>query len=154
MGQPGRVGEGTACGSLTCLGREVECRLFLDHRLALAGVRGEDRDGRGREHEAGARHERALVAVGRRLSDGVVADVEQRVGACGGEGGEDRQAERGAELLPGVQESGRQAGPVLADAGVRRRRDAREEAAEADRGDQQAGQDVRDIGAVGIRESQ
>jgi hypothetical protein len=55
--------------------------------------------------------------VGRRLGDGVVAAVEQRVAACGGEGGEDCQAKRRTELLPGVQEPGRQACPVLADSG-------------------------------------
>jgi DNA-binding CsgD family transcriptional regulator len=44
--------------------------------------------------------------VGRRLGDRVVAAVEERAGAGGGEGGEDRQAEGGAELLPGVEESG------------------------------------------------
>ena len=136
-----------AFGSATCLGREVERRLFLDRRLALAGVRGEDRDSRGREHEAGADDERALVAVGRRLGD-CVAGMEQRVGPCGGEGGEDRQPDRAAELLTGVQEPGREAGPFLADSGIRRGGDAREDAAEADRGDQELGQDVRDIRAA------
>ena len=123
-------------------------RLFLDHRRALTRVRGERRDDRRREHEDRAGQERPLVAVSRRLGDRVVAGVLQRVGASGGERGEDRQTERGAELLAGVQEPGGEAGLVLVDAGVRRRRGAREDAAQADRGDHEAGQDVRDVRAV------
>jgi hypothetical protein len=86
--------------------------------------------------------------VGRGLGDGVVAAVEERAGAGGGQGGEDRQAEGGAELLARVQESGGETGLVLADPGVGRRGQTGEDAAEADRDGQEAGQDVRDVGAV------
>jgi hypothetical protein len=47
--------------------------------------------------------------------------VQQRAGAGGGQGGEDRQAEGSAELLPGGQESGGETGLVFVDAGVGRR---------------------------------
>ena len=59
------------------LGGQIENGLLLRRRLAPAAVGGEDRDDRGGEHEAGAGDERALVAVGRRLGEGVVAAVEQ-----------------------------------------------------------------------------
>jgi hypothetical protein len=61
-----------------------------------------------------------------------------------GDGEEDRQAERGADLLTGVQESGRQAGLVLVDPGVGRRGRADEEPADAEACDQEAGQEVGD----------
>ncbi len=120
----------------------------LPRRRCLAGVGRQERDDTGREHEAGAGHERALVPVGRRLGDAVVAGAKQPVGVRGGQGGEDRQAQRGAELLARVQEPRRETGPVLADTGVRCRGRADEDSAEAERGDQQAGQDVGDVGAA------
>ena len=141
-GEPLRAPQGS------CLGGEVERRLFLDDGRLLAGVPRQERDDAGREHEHGAGHERALVPLRRGLGDGVAAAVQQRAGACGGESGEDRQAERGAELLPRVQEPGGQACLVLADAGVGRRGQTGEYPAEADRDDEEAGQDVREVGAV------
>ena len=74
--------------------------------------------------------------------------MEQRVGACGGERREDRQAEGSAKLLARVQESGCETGLVLADTGVGRGGGADENRAEAEGGDQESRQDVRDVGAV------
>src|SRR5205823_11844330 len=128
-------------GSPTSLGRKVERRLLLDGRC-FACVAGQERNDAGRQHEGGARHQRPLVPVGRRRGD-AVAGVRQRGGARGGEGGQDRQAEGGAELGTRVQESGRETGLVLADARVGRGGDTGKDGTEPERRDQEPGQDVR-----------
>src|SRR6266542_5418720 len=115
VGQMERVGGGAACAAPPPGSRrEVERRLFLDDGCRrLTGVPRQERDDASGEHEHGTGHQSTLVPVRRRLGNGVVAAVQQRAGAGGGEGGEDRQAEGGAELLPGVQESGGEPGLVL-----------------------------------------
>jgi hypothetical protein len=74
--------------------------------------------------------------------------MEQRTCAGGGQGRENRKAEGGAKLLPGVQEPGGETGLVLLDAGVGCGGQTGEDAAQADGDDQETGQDVGDVGAV------
>ena len=85
--------------------------------------RQESHDGR-REDDERADQECALVAVGRGLSE-AVAGAQDRLRLCGGDRREDRQPERGTELLAGVEQPGGETGLVLVDAGVRRRRQRR-----------------------------
>jgi hypothetical protein len=106
--------------------------LCLDDGRRLACVPCQERDGSGREHEQGADHERALVPVGRRLRERRVPGIKQRAPAGGGERGEDRQPERGAELLSRVQEPGGETGLLLVDAGVGRRSQTGEDPAHAE----------------------
>ena len=75
-----------------------------------AGVGGAQRDGGGGEKEGRAGQQRAVEA---RRERGVCLGVggEQRAGAGGRDGGEDRQAEGGAQLLGGVQQAA--ASPAL-----------------------------------------
>ena len=57
------------------LSRKVEHGLVLGDGRCVARVACEECDDAGREHEAGPRHERTLVAVGRRVSEAGVARV-------------------------------------------------------------------------------
>jgi hypothetical protein len=75
--------------------------------------------------------------------------VQQQRGLRGCDRREDRETERTAELRTGVQESGGETRLVLVDPGVRRRRRADEDGAQAEGDDEQSGQDVRDVGAAG-----
>ena len=98
----------------------------------LAGVGGHEGDERGGEHEPRTDQEGALEAGGEG-ERGVAARVEDGVGACGGDGGEDGEAERAAELHGGVEQPGRDARLVGWDAVGGRGGDAGEDGAGAER---------------------
>jgi hypothetical protein len=88
----------------------------VDAGLAAA-VGGAQCDDGGGEQEGRAGQQGALETCGER---GIPWSVrgEQRAGACGGDGGEDRQPERGTQLLGGVQQAGGEPGLVLGDAAL------------------------------------
>src|SRR5215217_4758777 len=106
-----------------------------------------DREDRAGDRYPGAGEEGVLEALGqrdrRRLAGG-----HGVVGTAVGDGGEDRQAERAADLLRRVDQARGQTGLVRLDAADRSdgHRDERE--AEADRGEQRREQDVADEAAV------
>ena len=89
-----------------------------------------------------------MEACGERLVRGGVR-AEQRGCAGGGDGGEDRQAEGGAELLGGVQQACGQPGLVLRDAGVGGGGDGDQDGADPECHDHQPGEEVLGVGAVG-----
>ena len=80
--------------------------------------RGQDRTG---HRETGTDQERPVEALGERDDVVVHAGVEQALGAAVGDGREDRQTERAADLLRGVDQPGRQPGLVRLGAGRPRR---------------------------------
>ena len=89
------------------------------------GIRRPQRDhGRG-EDEGAADEQRALEAGGEGVGRRGVRN-QQVVGPAGGDRGEDRQTERSAELLRGVQQRRGEAGLVSRDPGVRGRAHADE----------------------------
>src|SRR6202011_160970 len=99
------------------LGVDVELvHLDFGHRLAL-GVGGTKSDHRRGDQEDARSQQRSVEPRGERVGQGDVAD-EQVVGARGGNGGEDRQPESGAELEGGADQGGGQTGFVGGYAGV------------------------------------
>src|SRR4029453_13756608 len=73
---------------------------------------------------------------------------EQRAGTGGGDGGEDRQPERGTQLLGGGQQAGGEPGLIRRDAGVGGGGDGHQDGPHPDRHDHQAGKQVLGIAAV------
>src|SRR5215218_10290858 len=107
-----------------------------------------------REDRAGDRYpgtgeEGVLEALGQR-DGGRLAGGHGVVGAAVGDGGEDRQAERAADLLRRVDQAGRQARLVRLNPADRCDGHRHERQAEADRGEQRREQDVADEGAVRV----
>src|SRR6266851_5871954 len=144
-----RAGAGAAlvgqfrCGNPVVAGGEVtgvRCRF-------AACVGGAQRDDGGGEQEDRAGQQGALVAAGER-GGRRGAGGEQGAGARGGDGGEDRQPERGAELLGGGEQAGGEPCLVGGDAGVGGSGDGDQDGAQPDRHDDQAGQQVGEVGAV------
>jgi hypothetical protein len=93
LGGRGLVGQFRS-GHHAVAGREMIglCRWFA------AGVGGAQRDSGGREQEDRTGQQRLAEACGERVGRGDVGR-QQGPGACGGDSGEDREAERGPELL-------------------------------------------------------
>ena len=89
-------------------------------RRRLAGDQ-HGREDRAEDREAGADDERALEALGERDRHATSPPAASVVGAAVGDRGEDRQAERAADLLRRVDQPGGQAGLVRLDARSRRR---------------------------------
>src|SRR6266516_5949041 len=85
-------------------------------RLA-AGVGGAQPDDGGGKQEERAGQQGALETTGKRFVRPGVRG-EQGAGTRGGDGGEDRQAERGAELLGGSQQARGESGLVRRDTSV------------------------------------
>ena len=110
------------CGS-PVLAAAVGSRFAADQR--------EDR--RNGEQADPAEHPERLLESGGECRGGGVAGVKQRLGVAGGDARGDRDPDRAAELLAGVQQSGREPGLLLLHAGERgdRDRDERERGARA-----------------------
>ncbi len=88
-----------------------------------------------------------MEARGERLGQGR-AGCEQVAGARGRDRGEDREPERGADLLGGVEQRGGEPGLIGRHAGVRGRGDGHKHRADAQRHDHQAGEQVGEVGAA------
>src|SRR5215217_9190670 len=108
-----------------------------------------DREDRAGDRYPGAGEEGVLEALGQR-DRGRLAGGRRVVGAAVRHGGEDRQAERPADLLRRIDQARGQTGLVRLNPADRRDRHRDERQAEADRREQGREQDVADEAAVHV----